>query len=195
MKRTALPLLPLVAALLWPLAGQEEGGGEGSGQPTHFGSTDSGIPLDPREAGRGQFYDFPTWPVSKTLPNDVFTFARLRYNSQYGGFSRRFRGGGKWATDYPDADLNFSYRLQQLTSLEVNPRGVIVDIEAEQLRHYPFIDMIEPGDISLTDEEARTLREYLMNGGFMMVDDFWGYEEWDTFHRALKQIFPERDAE
>lgn len=163
--------------------------------PTNFGIKDGDVPEDPRQAGRGQFLDFPTWPVSKELPNDVFTFARLRYNSGGGGgYSRRFRYS-KWLTDYPDADLNFSYRLQQLTSLQVSPKGAVVDIEAEQLRHYPFVYMIEPGDIHLNDEEAQVLREYMMKGGFVMVDDFWGVEEWDTFYIALKQIFPDREPQ
>lgn len=178
-----------LAALGWAQNREPETGGEA----THFGTQESSVPEDPRLYGRGQFMDFPTWPLRKSLPNDVFTFARLRYNSTSGyGYWRR---GGKWAVDYPDADLNFSYRLQQLTSIEVNPKSVVVDIDAEQLRHYPFVYMIEPGDIYLTDDEAKILRDYLMNGGFIMVDDFWGYEEWDTFHIALKQIFPEREAE
>lgn len=158
-----------------------------SALPRNFGVKDGSVPEDPREANRT---DFPTWPVSRELPNDVFTFARLRYNSF--SFNRRSQYG-KWLTDYPDSDLNFAYRLQQLTSLQVNPRGAIVDIDAEQLRHHPFVYMIEPGDILLSDEEARTLREYLLNGGFIMVDDFWGTEEWDTFYTALKQIFPDRE--
>lgn len=161
--------------------------------PTNFGIQDGSVPEDPRDAGRGgQFIDFPTWPVSKELPNDVFTFCRLRYNSESWG---RRRGGGKWATDYPDADLNFSYRLQQLTSLQVSPKGAVVDILAEQMLHYPFIYMIEPGGISLSDEEAKTMRDYMLNGGFIMVDDFWGEEEWETFNFALKQIFPDREPQ
>lgn len=180
---TALAL----TGLLW--AAEEK-----TASPTNFGIKDGSVAEDPREVGRGQFMDFPTWPVSKELPNDLFVFARLRYNSDGGG--RRWgRGGGwgKWTTDYPDADLNFSYRLQQLTSLQVSPKGAIVDINAEQMRHYPFIYMIEPGHISLSDEEAKVMRDYMLNGGFIMVDDFWGEEEWDTFHVALKQIFPDRD--
>jgi hypothetical protein len=165
----------------------------GAPSPTNFGVKDGQVPEDPREAGRGQFMDFPTWPVSKELPNDVFTFARLRYNSM-GGYRSRFRYG-KWLTDYPDADLNFSYRLQQLTSLQVNPKAAVVDIDPAQLRHYPFVYMIEPGDIHLSDEEAKVLRDYMMNGGFVMVDDFWGADEWDTFYVALKQIFPDREPQ
>ncbi|MEM1440949.1 MAG: DUF4159 domain-containing protein [Verrucomicrobiota bacterium] len=157
-------------------------------EPTHFGIDDINIPEDPRHFRGGRFYDFPDWPVSQEVPNDVFTFARLRYNSGTWMGQR-----AKWMIDYPDSELNFSYRLQQLTSLEVNPKGAIVDIDAEQLRHYPFIYMIEPGDIWITDEEAQILREYLLNGGFIMVDDFWGIYEWKNFYRAVKQIFPDRE--
>ncbi len=161
-----------------------------SALPHNFGVKDGSVPEDPRDANRGEF---PTWSVSSELPDDVFTFARLRYNSySYGG---RWSRHGKWLVDYPDSDLNFSFRLQQLTSLQVNPRGAIVDIDAEQMRHYPFIYMLEVGDITLTDDEARTIREYLLNGGFIMVDDFWGSEEWDTFYTALKQIFPDREPQ
>lgn len=192
MKRfSALVVLVAVTAAAW--LGVAADSTEESGVATHFGTSDDRLPQDPREFGRGRFLEFPTWPLSKTLPNDVFTFARLRYNS--GGFFMSRRSSSKWMTDYPDADLNFSFRLQQLTSLEVNPKSVVVDIDAEQLRHYPFIYMIEPGDISLTAAEATILREYLMNGGFIMVDDFWGFQEWDTFYVALKQIFPEREPE
>lgn len=181
-----LRLLLALAALTGALAQEAP-------SPTHFGIKDGSVPEDPRQAGRGEFSDFPTWPVSRELPNDVFTFARLRYNSEGAGWGRRRSRGGKWATDYPDADLNFSYRLQQLTSLQVNPKGAIVDIDAEQLRHHPFVYLIEPGGISLSDEQAKVLREYLLNGGFILVDDFWGDEEWEVFHAALKQIFPDRE--
>src|SRR6218665_494680 len=98
-----LPLFLLLGGALMCLA-------EEVVSPTNFGIKDGTVPDDPRQAGRrGQFMDFPTWQVSKELPNDVFTFARLRYTSQSFGFGRR--GCGKWSTDYPDADLNFSYRL------------------------------------------------------------------------------------
>ena len=158
--------------------------------PAYFGIQDDNFPRDPREFGRGLFSDFPTWEVNAEVPNDVFTFARLRYNS--GGSYRR---GQKWMTDYPDADLNFSYRLQQLTSLQVNPNPVIVDIDSDQLKHYPFVYMIEPGNISITDPEAAVLRNYMLNGGFVLVDDFWGTEEWEGFYQAFKQIWPDREFE
>lgn len=184
----ALRQLALFSSLIWLVStGQSQQSSQQYG-PTYFGIEDASIPEDPRNFRGGRFYDFPDWPVSQDLPNDVFTFARLRYNSGTWMGQR-----AKWMIDYPDSELNFSYRLQQLTSLEVNPKGAIVDIDAEQLRHYPFIYMIEPGDIWITDEEAAILREYLLNGGFIMVDDFWGIYEWKNFYRAVKQIFPDRE--
>lgn len=157
-------------------------------RPTYFGINDGELPQDPRDWWGGRYGDFPDWGVNPDLPNDVFTFARLRYNSGT-WMGRR----SKWMIDYPDSELNFSYRLQQLTSLQVDPKGAIVDIDAEQLRNYPFVYMIEPGDIWITDEEAAILRDYLLNGGFIMVDDFWGTYEWKNFYRAVKQIFPDRE--
>jgi hypothetical protein len=182
-------LLPGSVALLFaclPMSAEPPG----TVLPRNFGVKDGSVYEDPREANRA---DYPMWPVSSELPNDVFTFARLRYNSySYGG---HWGHHGRWLTDYPDSDLNFSYRLQQLTALQVNPRGAIVDIETEQMRHYPFIYMLEVGGITLTNDEARTIREYLLNGGFIMVVDFWGIHEWDTFYTAFKQIFPEREPQ
>jgi hypothetical protein len=129
----------------------------------------------------------PTWEVDADMPDDLFTFVRLRYNSYY--------RGGAWATDYPDADLNLSFRLQQLTSMRSHPDGKIVDIDDPVLFDHPFLYLIEPGDIVLSKPEAEILRKYLLRGGFLMVDDFWGDAEWDNFHDAFKQVFPDRELE
>src|SRR5262249_22093673 len=62
----------------------------------------------------------PDWKVDEKFKNDVFTFVRVEYDS-YGRYGGGRRGWDSWATDWPDSDLNFSFRLQQLTSLKVNP--------------------------------------------------------------------------
>ncbi len=130
----------------------------------------------------------PVWESNDKFPHDVFTFARVRYDS-YG------RRGGGWATDYPDADLNFSLRLQQLTSMKVNPYPVILELTDPKLFDYPFLYMIEPGGITLSAPEVEALRKYCNNGGFMMVDDFWGEYEWRDFEMAMEQVFPNRKWE
>jgi hypothetical protein len=129
----------------------------------------------------------PTWEVDPNFKSDVFTFVRVRYNGGYG------RGG--WRTDWPDSDLNFSFRLQQLTSLKVEPVPIDLALTDEKLFDYPFIYMIEPGDLWFEEAEVEALRRYLLNGGFMMVDDFWGEREWENFYEQIKRVFPDREPE
>ena len=127
----------------------------------------------------------PTWQNDAEFPDDLFTFVRVRYNS--------FRRGGGWATDYPDAELNLSFRLQQLTSLKAHHEGRILQLTDDELFDYPFIYIIEPGDMFLEDAEVAVLRKYLLGGGFLMVDDFWGEREWDNFYQQIKRVFPDRE--
>ncbi len=130
----------------------------------------------------------PMWPENREFRHDVFTFARVRYTS-----ARDVWGQPQWSVDYPDSDMNLSYRLKELTSLEVNPVPVIVDLDSEEMFNYPFVYLIEPGQMRLTDAEVENFREYTRRGGFMMIDDFWGEQEWATFAREMKRVFPERE--
>lgn len=127
--------------------------------------------------------DVPRWDTDPKFTKELFTFARVRYSS-YG------RGG--WAVDFPDSDLNFSLRLQQLTSMKVNPDPVVVELTDPKLFDYPFLYMIEPGSLFFSDEEVVALRRYCLNGGFMMVDDFWGDDEYENFASEIQRVFPDK---
>jgi len=147
-----------------------------------------------------RYYDrrgVPDWQPDEEFVHDVFTFVRIRYSSgydEYGrGYGRRGFGGGRWATDYPDSDLNFSFRLHQLTSMEVDPDGVVLELTDPKLFDYPFIYIVEPGYLVFSQEEVDALRRYLLNGGFLMVDDFWGEDEWFNFYYEIKRVFPDRE--
>lgn len=131
----------------------------------------------------------PTWQVDPSFKDDVFTFVRLRYDS-HGGYGR---GGGGWRTDYPDSDLNFSLRLQQLTTIKVNPDPIVLELTDDRLLDFPFLYMIEPGAMVLSDAEVVALRRFCDNGGFMMVDDFWGDSQYENLRLELKRVFPDRD--
>ncbi len=134
-----------------------------------------------------QMEGIPSWQNEDGFTQDTFTFARVRYSSTW--------GGGGWQVDYPDSDLNFSLRLQQLTSMKVNPDPVIVRLTDENLGDFPFLYMIEPGGIELFPDEIEGLRRYCLNGGFMMVDDFWGDREYARFYGEIKRVFPDREVE
>lgn len=141
----------------------------------------------------------PDWKVDAHFKKDVFTFVRVEYDSYWGGGGGRrggfYRGGGSWMTDWPDSDLNFSFRLQQLTSLKVEPNPISLRLTDERLFDYPFLYMIEPGSLAFGEDEVVALRKYLLNGGFLMVDDFWGDAEWENFYMQIKRVFPDREPE
>jgi hypothetical protein len=121
------------------------------------------------------------WENDLRFPGDTFRFVRLRPENH-----------SKWATDYPDSDLNFSFRLQQMTAIRVNPEPVIISILDPQMKECPFLYTLETGSLELSPLEARLLREHLLNGGFLMIDDFWGDEEWENTRQQMIKIFPDR---
>src|SRR5687768_16377574 len=142
----------------------------------------------PTELDRGSI---PSWEVDKEFSKDCFTFVRIQYSSS--GYRGNWGGAGQWWIDYPDAELNLSYRLQQLTSMKVNPDPKLMRLTDKELFQYPFIYIVEPGELLFSDDEVTALRRYLLNGGFLMVDDFWGEDQWLNMYRQLKRVLPERE--
>lgn len=130
----------------------------------------------------------PLWENPSGFETDVFTFARLRYDAAPRPPGAR-RGG--WTTDLPDADLNLSYRLQQMTSLRVDPNARLVRATDPDLAQYPFLFAAAPGAMGLTEDEIVGLRNYLRNGGFMLMTDFWGDVDLAHVEQIFKQILPE----
>ena len=135
----------------------------------------------------------PNWTNAAGFEEDVFTFARIIFHSAAGPGSvrGRFRWLGWWV-DYPDADLNLSYRLQQLTSIKTDPDARVLKFTDPNLSQYPLLYIEHAGYMSLTDEEVTALRNYLLCGGAMLVNDFWGAEEWDGFAGQIKRVLPGR---
>jgi hypothetical protein len=141
--------------------------------------------VDPANVDRG---NVPRWDLDPNFKRDCFTFARLKYRSTMD------RTSYAWWTDFPDADLNLSWRLSQLTSMKVDPDGKVVEITDEALFDYPFVIMSGVPAVEMDAEEAAILRRYMLNGGFILVDDFWGDDNYDHFYReVIKQVFPERE--
>jgi hypothetical protein len=127
------------------------------------------------------------------FPGSAFTFCRVNYS---GGGGRGWGRGGGWRTDYPESDLNFSLRLSQLTAIEVERRPdggfehAVVRLDDPQVFAYPFLYMLEVGGLALSQPERDGLSAYLRRGGFLMVDDFWGDDEWDNWEYEIGQVLP-----
>jgi hypothetical protein len=110
----------------------------------------------------------------------------LRYES-YG-----WRGEA-WETDYPKADEQFLEGLRGWvkSGLSISTDPTTVSFDQKDLQQYPFIYAVEPGQMELSNEDAANLREYLLRGGFLMLDDFWGEYEWENVRRQMFKVFPE----
>ena len=79
-----------------------------------------------------------------------------------------------------------------MTSMKVDPDARIIRPTDPDLADYPFIYIVEPGALSLTDEEVTAMRKYLENGGFLLLDDFWGEDEWANCEEVIKQVLPDK---
>src|SRR5215213_5956456 len=101
-------------------------------------------------------------------------FCRLMYRSV-----RSQQRGLGWGTDYPNADINFSTRLSELTKTQVGRdqngfNHLVVRPTDPELNQCPFVMASDPGSAGFSAEDAEGLRTYLLKGGFLWVDDFWG---------------------
>lgn len=120
-----------------------------------------------------------------------WVFGRLRYDS---GGGRRYWGGGAWATDFPKADRQFVQGVRRLSRLHSRSVEQVVDINKDEIYNVPWLYAVEVGNWTLNDDQAKRLRQYLLRGGFMMVDDFHGTEQWADFMDSLRRVFPDREV-
>jgi hypothetical protein len=146
--------------------------------------------------GRGRFGWFrvpPRFPTADSF-DGTFNFCRLMYESV-----RREAGGQGWATDYPDADVNLSIRFSELTKAPVSrdgegdPNHLVVRITDDALFQCPFVLTPDVGTALFSDREVELLRAYLLKGGFLWVDDFWGSRAWEMWVRQISRVLPPAD--
>jgi hypothetical protein len=122
---------------------------------------------------------------------------RVIYDSE-GGMGEAYyaydgRLWARWETDFPEGDDNFCKRLAQLTRIDVNPRAFSRMLTSPDLGDFPLLYMSDAGYMVLTKSERAALREYLLNGGFVWVDDFWGDAEWLQFAKVMRDVLPDRE--
>ncbi len=112
-----------------------------------------------------------------------FYFTRGVYTSGY--------RWGAWSVDFPKADRQFMLAVNSLIDISASERENPVRLDDPNLRRFPFLYVLEVGDMALSASEARGLRDYLLAGGFLVIDDFWGSWEWANFERQIRHVLPE----
>ena len=142
--------------------------------------------------GRRSYYEYG----GSSAPSE-FYWTRLQYNSGYAsGGSYRFRGyGGGWSRDFPKADNDCLIALRRLTHINSPSPLNVADLESDHLFDYPWIYAVDVNTWTFTDEEAKRLHDYLLKGGFLMVDDFHGTDDWEHFMAGMRQVLPDRPVE
>lgn len=165
-----------------------------------FSASVDAIPLDAqvriRAYGRTGRMRGPYREGLPTAENGVvdrgFTFCRLLYQS----VTREQRGQG-WSTDYPNSDHNFTVRFEELTTVHPSawadgePGYAVVRPGQRELYECPFIFMSDAGTVGLTQDEVQSLRDYLLKGGLIWADDFWGNRAWARFTGEMARVLPE----
>ena len=127
--------------------------------------------------------------ATESVDAHEFSFARLVY--QQGVMD----DWPRWRADWPEAEQHFSAGLLRLTEIDAAPDGVLVRTSDEELFDYPWLYVVEAGSLSLSESDAGKLREYLLRGGFLMVDDFHGAFEWRQFESVMARVFPDRSIQ
>ena len=120
----------------------------------------------------------------------AFHFCRLAFRGSRGG------DGGGWMVDFPRADVNLSIRLSELTKTHVSfdeahePRHLVVRPPIPELFMCPFVMATEVGAAYFDEDESARLRDYLLKGGFLWADDFWGSYAWEYWKAQIERILP-----
>jgi hypothetical protein len=138
------------------------------------------------------FRSFRSTRIARATDFDgTFQFCRVVFNT-----NPRGGDGGDWSVDFPRADINLSIRLSELTKTHVgkapagDPNHLVIRLTDDTLFQCPFIMMTEVGNIYLDDEEVDHLRTYLLKGGFLWADDFWGSDAWAFWEEQIREVFP-----
>jgi hypothetical protein len=140
-----------------------------------------------RRGGRG---GFSVRPASPEDFDGTFQFCRVAFRQNRAG------DGGNWGVDFPRADINMSIRLSELTKTTVgfhgpdDPKHLVVQLTDPTLFNCPFVMMTEVGAAFITPAEAEALHTYLIKGGFLWADDFWGEYAWQAWTDQLRKALP-----
>jgi uncharacterized protein DUF4159 len=133
-----------------------------------------------------RFFEAVRTPTEESF-DGAFNFCRIMFPAG-GGF------GGGWSVDYPRADVNLSIRLSELTKTRISrqpsgePNHLVMDLNDPAIFNCPFIMMTEVGNAYIGPAEAARLRDYLMKGGFLWADDFWGSYAWEHWQGEIGKV-------
>lgn len=156
-----------------------------------------------QRGGSQQYDEYGAREAFSSTDNDngknEYSWSRLRYSmAGAGGGGYGYGRYATWSRDYPKADRQFLIALKRLTRINARPVEQVVDLDSagpESIENFPWVYAVQVQTWTFTDAEAKRLREYLLKGGFLMVDDFHGATDWEHFMNGMLMVFPDRPIE
>lgn len=130
---------------------------------------------------------FRSAPQQNEPPNTEVIIARLHFGTN-GDI-----GHSGWSHNYPGSDRMINDFLERKTLIDIDEYSYrIVEMGSDELFDYPFAYVSEPGEMQLTEQEVINLREYILRGGSIIMDDFDGDWQWDQMESQVRRAFPDR---
>ncbi|MEO8306640.1 MAG: DUF4159 domain-containing protein [Pseudomonadota bacterium] len=165
------------------------------GAATNFVGNDSPQPFREYPSFEGEDAAAPL-PADWNVPGEL-VIGRLMYPSAgrgfFGGGNWR-QGGTGWTDDYPRGDRALIQMLRRFTRANVRAVEQPVNLDdGDDVFHWPFLISGLAQSWSLTDEQTAKLREYLLRGGFLFCDSFYGEQNWEYYAESLRHVFPDRE--
>ena len=133
-------------------------------------------------------------PADWQEPGEL-VIGRLMYPAgRYGFFGGDWRQGGtSWTDDYPRGDRTLVQMLRRFTRTHVRAVEQPVSLEdGDDVFYWPFMVVGLASAWELPDDQVASLREYLLRGGFLFCDSFFGTRDWLIFEESLRRVFPDR---
>lgn len=121
--------------------------------------------------------------------NAEFHFVRMEYVDRPG--ARWGFGRGWWRQDWPEAEAHFIQGVQRLTRIHTG-QAVHLPLTDDRIFAYPWVYATQVGYWDLKEDELKRLQEYLARGGFLVVDDFYGPQDWEVFRETMDRVMPGR---
>ncbi len=149
--------------------------------PVHLGGVGPPEYTDGPQRQRGD----SGYTIREAPPGWPFYFTRAVYSGNRSGWY------SSWSVDFPKADRQFVIGVRRLTKIDAYELENPIQLDDPNLRRYPFLYALEVGYMSLSPSEVQGLRDYLLAGGFLVIDDFWGTYQWRNFEAQMRRVLPE----
>ncbi|WP_132215285.1 DUF4159 domain-containing protein [Mariniflexile fucanivorans] len=127
--------------------------------------------------------------MKKTILLLTFNFLLFTVSAQEIALVK-YKGGGDWYAN-PTSLRNLIAFCNNNIGTKINPKPQDVEVGSSDIFQFPFLHMTGHGNVFFSETDAENLRNYLISGGFLHIDDNYGFQQYIT--KELKKVFPDKE--